>query len=158
MCCCDELGHPMDVPGFGLYYYNNPYLKRIHKVQLRIFSPLLAAALSFCLYPSLDSFFKAIELLVGFFRVHLSVLWWWFMKTPDDYYLITSCWISSVVTYAVTAYIRACHGVWPVNHWLVHTTTSLRVLWHLAALDIHLELPGLYRNLTVPMWHLLTSI
>ena len=29
--------------------------------------------------------------LLAFFTGHLGVPWWWFVKTPDDYYLITSC-------------------------------------------------------------------
>ena len=49
--------------------------------------------------------FLATELLVGFFRVHLGVLWWWFVKTPDDYYLITSCWISPVVWHMLSQHI-----------------------------------------------------
>ena len=50
-------------------------------------------------------FFKAKELLVGFFWVHLSVLWWWFVKTPDGFYLITLCWISSVVWHMLSQHI-----------------------------------------------------
>ena len=71
-------------------------------VQLRRFSPLLVAALSFCLYPSLDSFFKQQGF---FFGIHLGVLLWWFVKTPDDYYLITSCWTSSVVWHMLSQHI-----------------------------------------------------
>ena len=74
-------------------------------VQLWRFLLLLITALSFCLYPSLDSFFKQQGCFFGFFRVHLGVLLWWFMKTPDDYYLITSCWISSVVWHMLSQHI-----------------------------------------------------
>ena len=80
-------------------------------------------------------------------------------ENPYDYYLITSCWISSVVWHMlsqhISGYVTVCDPPFIV---LVCTTTSLRVLWHLAALDIRLELLGLYRNLAVPMWCLPTSI
>ena len=64
----------------------------------------------------------------------------------------------SCVTYAVTAYIQACHNMWPAIELLVHVATSFRVFWHLTALDTHLELLALYRNLIVPIWRLLPSI
>ena len=63
----------------------------------------------------------------------------------------------SYVTYAVTAYIQTCHGVWSIITLLVCIVTSLGVLWHLSALDNYLQLPALYRNLVVPMWCLLLS-
>ena len=49
------------------------------------------AALLFHLYPFLDPFFKQQLVACWFFKVHLGVLWLWFVKTPDDYYLITLC-------------------------------------------------------------------
>ena len=77
-------------------------------VQLWRFSPLLVVALSLHLYPSLDSFFKQQGCSFGFFRVYLGVLLWWFVKTPNDYYLITSCWISSVVWHMLSQHISGC--------------------------------------------------
>ena len=77
---------------------------------------------------------------------------WWLLSN----YLMLN--LFSFVKYTVTAYIWTCHGMWPIFITLVRIVTSLRVLWHLAALDNYLELPTLYRNLEVPMWHLLSSI
>ena len=74
-------------------------------VQLWKVLLLLIVPRSFRLYPSLDSFFKQQCCFFGFFRVHLGVLWWWFVKTPDDYYLITLCWISSVVWHMLSQHI-----------------------------------------------------
>ena len=80
-------------------------------------------------------------------------------ENPYDYYLTTSCWISSVVwqmlSQHISGYVTVCD---PSFIGLVCAVTSLGVLWHLIALDICLELLGLYRNLVVPMWRLPTSI
>ena len=48
----------------------------------------------------------------------------------------------------ISGYVMVCD---PSFIGLVRAVTSLGVLWHLIALDIHLELLGLYRNLAVPM-------
>ena len=65
------------------------------------------------------SIFKQQLVACWFFIVHLGVLWSWFVKTPDDYYLITSCWISSVVWHMlsqhISGYVTMCdpliHGL-----------------------------------------------
>ena len=93
-------------------------------VQLRRFWPLLVVAHSFHLYLFLDSFFTATELLVGFFRVHLGVLWWWFVKSPDDYYLITLCllkpWLSPTISIFVSVFL-----IWTL---LLYAWTNLTYL------------------------------
>ena len=48
----------------------------------------------------------------------------------------------------ISGHVTACD---PSFIGLVRAMTSLGVLWHLVALDMHLELLGLYRNLVVPM-------
>ena len=73
-----------------------------------------------------ESIFKQQLVACWFFIVHLGVLWSWFVKTPDDYYLITSCWISSVVWHMlsqhISGYVTMCdpsiHGLfvsWQVS-------------------------------------------
>ena len=62
------------------------------------------------------------------------------------------CWLTWVSGDLLTKKSHACLVI------LVCITTSLGVLWHLVALGKYLELPTLYRNLVVPMWHLLLSI
>ena len=54
------------------------------------------------------SIFK--QWLVAFliFMAHVHVLWSWFVKTPDDYCLITLCQISSVLWHMLSQHISRC--------------------------------------------------
>ena len=58
---------------------------------------------SFHLYPSLDPFLSNNNCSLIF--LYLGILCSWFVKTPDDYYLITLCWISSVVWHMLSEHI-----------------------------------------------------
>ena len=75
--------------------------------QVLDFSPALkifAAPCSSTLI-SLVFIFKQQLVACWFFKVYLGILWLWFVKTPDDYYLITLCWISSVVWHMLSQHI-----------------------------------------------------
>ena len=140
-----------------------------HKGHVYVFYTTYSPALNIFAAPCSGTLVLLVS-ISGFIFKATIVACWFFCSTPMctemvvrenpyDYYLITSCWISSVVWHMLSQHISGYVMVCDLSFiGLVHAATSLGVLWHLVALDICLELLGLYRNLVVPMWRLPTSI